>query len=170
MIEDIYIIHTSLKDEKYKNLSNNIIDDMLMGLNKFSKEVLVNKLTILQKNLIEDYYYIAEKLNNIYSNDKFIVYKGVYGIEYIIEEFIVPFSTAIDVEKVLHWTDDKKTIYKILVPRNTMFVCIDNTNEGREVVLPSGKIKKISQYIEFIEKDYYNIIECEFSQMENKIT
>ena len=180
MLEDIYIIHTSMNDEKYKNICNNIIDDMLMNLNKFSKETLLKKLTNMQKNLILDYYYMSEKLYNSFyentelynnSDNNFIVYKGVYNVNrnYILKEFTLPFSTAIDIEKVLHWTDEENIIYKIVVNKNTKFICIDNTNEGREVVLPCGKLNKIRDYGEIIQNVCYNIIECVFTQTESVI-
>jgi hypothetical protein len=180
MIEEIYLFHITTNDEKYKNVCNNIIDDMLMNLNKFPIETILKKLTIMQKNLILDYYYISEKLYNSFYEDRdlyinicetFVVYKGFNNINNLdaFKEFIVPFSTAIDIEKVLHWTDNEHIVYKILVNKKTKFLCIDNTNEGREVVLPCGELTKICNYNEIIKNVYYNIVECFFTETENVI-
>ena len=180
-MEQVYNIHTLSQDEKYKKVSEDIIGDMLMGLNKFTYSYLIQNLTTLQKNLIYDYYYLSNKFYNEYSHlyivdystrsNEFIVYKGVYNTRIFseIETFIVPFSTAIELNSVLHWTDDNRYIYHICITKTTKFLCIDNDNEGKEVVLPCGNLYKRYTYKKFIEGNYYTIIVCDFEETENLI-
>jgi chaperonin GroEL len=54
----------------------------------------------------------------------------------------IPFSTSIEFENAENWINYKTNccLWAIKVPVETKFLCINNPNEGKEIILPAGKL------------------------------
>ena len=159
-IEKVYEKHTSSMDRHYEEVRDNIIDDMLMGKIVSKPEgISLIGMTEKVKSLISLFYKVARKL---YTPCEFTVYRGTRPIKIDKDTLIqpIPFSTSLDPENAMNWIDedDKCCIWRIRVPRNSLFLCIDNPNEGKEVVLPAGKIRINKSSL----PDSIRVYECEF--------
>lgn len=158
-IEEVYKKHTSCMDRYYEEVRDNIIDDMLMGKVVLKPEgVTLVGMTEKVKKLIDLFYKVAKKL---YIPCSFTVYRGTRPIK-IAENTLfqpIPFSTSLVPENAMNWIDEdeKCCIWRINVPKDSLFLCIDNPNEGKEVILPAGMIRIIKSSMDSIR-----VYECEF--------
>lgn len=169
----IYDCHTSNNSKLYRSVCSSIIDDMLMG--KYDKDGRLRKLNDEVKLLIEDYYTLANEFYEKYHFCKcedleyYTVYRGSSTEQRSNERSNdrsntiiahIPFSTSIEPENAENWINYKTKccLWVIRVPVDTKFLCIDNPNEGKEIILPAGKL-----IIENInEKNSIKMFECLF--------
>jgi hypothetical protein len=97
------------------------------------------------KKVINSFYIIANRYYNKYhfkDGCQYIVYRGTKRL--VITDSLVqpiPFSTAIEKEGAENWTGEECCLWEISFPLHTKFVCLDNPNEGKEVILPAGVLK-----------------------------
>jgi hypothetical protein len=153
-LEAIYELHTSETDPSYRKLTEDIIGYMLMG--KYDKNGNLRELSKQTIGVIKEYYKVADNLYDKYrfaikgKNERFYtVYKGVnkkLNNDKNRIEFMIPFSTSIEEDNALNWVYDDCCVLVIRFPMDTKFVCIDNPNEGKEVVLPKGVLTIQNEY------------------------
>lgn len=150
--------------ESYKNVSECILNDMLM--NRVRKEngvirVVLNNITI---NLIKEWYKLSEIVK--YYNTFLTVYRGVYNIDKMQSVIIqpIPFSTCVEYSFAKDWINDCNFSYvmKINIPPFTPYTFNNNINEGNEVILPAGFLSKKSENQHFVE---YNFMSLNYKEM-----
>jgi len=163
----LYDCHTADKNSTYREVGDGIIDDMLMG--KYDKQGNLRKLSKRVEDFIENYYMVARHFYTKYQSCRcsdvshYTVYRGsstTQNLKNMTVVSTIPFSTSIETENALNWINFKTNccIWVIKVPTDTMFLCIDNPNEGKEVVLPAGKFyvsaEKVIEGITTYECDF----------------
>jgi hypothetical protein len=150
--------------ETYKDVTESIIGDMLMGRVKKENNiiyVILNKVTI---NLIKEWYKLSEIIKHY--NPCLTVYRGVYNLDKTQRMVIqpIPFSTCIEYSFAKEWINESNIGYvmKINIPQFTPYTFINNINEGNEVILPAGFLSKINENDDFIE---YNFMSLNYEEM-----
>lgn len=157
-LEIIYDLHAK-KGKTYKyyeEVKERVIGDVLMGKIKNNKLV---SITPFVNQTILYFYETAQKMNEeiFFSGGcSYVVYRGIKNIKPNNNQIVqpIPFSTSLEKENAKNWASDDCCILNISVPVNTHFLCIDNPNEGKEIVLPAGiiniqkttKIDNITEY------------------------
>ena len=151
----------------YTKFTDDVISDGLM--NKYNKEGKLKILNKTEEKLINDYYILSSKLHEKYNfeckGEYYIFYRASSPINIIDNkiEYKIPFYVSIEEKNMFNWINYKLKccLWKIFTSMNTKFVCINNPNEGKEVVLPAGYMEIISEeYIDF-ENDkikQYNVL------------
>jgi hypothetical protein len=156
-LEILYDLHTSnYKGESklqklYTSVTDDIINDMLM--NKYDKYGKFRQLNDRTLNLIKNYYYLINEFHQMYNfeckDEYYVLWRGTNVIDIKNDQvkYEIPFSTSIKKQNVFSWINYEKKccIWKILVPINTKLLCINNPNEGKEVILPSGYLNIITK-------------------------
>jgi len=140
-IDKIYTEHTSTEEKKYKAFCEDIIGDMLMG--KYDADGKLRHLVPRVEDIISTFYSLSQQFKKKWKYDSSIlrVYRGLNLAGKSNTEIIhaqIPFSTSIDEENAFNWSGGDCCILSIEFSSEIDFVCIDNPNEGREVVLPEG--------------------------------
>lgn len=153
------------KYESYKDVTESIIGDMLMGRVKKENNiihVILNKVTI---NLIKEWYKLSEIIKHY--NTFLTVYRGVYNVDKTQRVIIqpIPFSTCVEYDFAKEWIIESNLVsyvMKINIPQFTPYTFINNINEGNEVILPAGFLSKIREHENFVE---YNFMSLNYEEM-----
>lgn len=153
-INVIYELHISLKDKKYKEFTEDVISDIFMGKIKNNKLIGITERV---KNTIKYFYYFANKLSIDYTlkGCVYTVYRGISSNAYIIDNKIIqpiPFSVSILKENTDNWIGLNCCRLHIIFNSETKFICIDNTLEGKEIVLPAGVLNILEEWEENTEE------------------
>ncbi len=165
-----------IEKNNYQNVVDSIIGDMLMNKVKLVEGKLKVNINDLVFKLIQEWYEIAISLKKYRKNDEndIIVYRGVYDMKETEENILqpIPFSTSLLISSCYNWIEnrDNSFIMKIHIPSENLFTFIGNKNEGYEIVLSAGFLKKRSiKKNNELSENYYNnkkIIEYDFETID----
>jgi hypothetical protein len=166
-----------IEKNNYKNVVDSIIGDMLMNKVKLVEGILKVNINNVVFNLIHEWYEIAVSLKKNEENEKnnlknIIVYRGVYDMKETEENILqpIPFSTSLLISSCYNWIEnrDNSFIMKIHIPIKNLFTFIGNKNEGYEIVLSAGFLKKRMDKNNEISETYDNkkIIEYDFESID----
>lgn len=146
----IYNLHICNKstNAEYAELIDGVIGDMLMGKYRDGQFRPIKEKGVVA--LINTFYRLADEFYQKYHFNicpdltHYVVYRGVSennaGVTRgSVITCYIPFSTCIDKSNAEEWTrEGTGSLLTIKVPVDTKFLCMDNADEGKEVVLPSG--------------------------------
>jgi hypothetical protein len=165
-----------IEENNYQNVVDSIIGDMLMNKVKLVEGKLKVNINDVVMKLIQKWYEIAISLKKYSKKEKneIIVYRGVYDMEETEENILqpIPFSTSLLISSCYNWIEnrDNSFIMKIRIPVENLFTFIGNKNEGYEIVLSAGFLKKrLNKKNNEISENYYNnkkIIEYDFETID----
>ena len=175
-IENICKYHTLISKKKYLYVVDCIMGDVLMG--KVSKKneiihVILNKMIL---EVIKKWYDFSSHVKIYNSKHRFFfVYRGFKSSQTIGKNNIlphpIPFSTCMDYNNAIIWTDDEKSyVLKIKITCEIPFTFIGNINEGNEVIISAGKlhvteIENNILHCNIVPYETYNIMENELKNV-----
>jgi hypothetical protein len=142
-------------NEKHSQIQEEIIGDGLQGKVKLKEGKYVVSDDKAVNDLITGWYSMANSIHfKILSSCNYVVYRGAKLINTDHDEiklFPIPVSTSKNIENLANWIgyDDRVPIV-ILFTSDTYFTCLNNPDEGEEIILPAGILKIVSKQ----EKSY----------------
>lgn len=175
-LEAVYACHVGSEDPMYYKVTEDIVGDMLMG--KYVEGGVLRGMVPRVLELIDNYYQLADEFYEKYhfcackDLQYYVIYRGTNNSS---PEFVpghkrialIPFSNSLEKENVFNWVNEDNgcCVWRIKVPVDTKFLCLDNDNEGKETVLPAGAtiIDEVSTITDPETGNTYIMYDCTFT-------